>query len=142
MRAGIVLAWICALLTVAGCGGSSHGTQTPAQKAASYAGAVRALRSGDFDAAITGFRSLGTYRHADRRLLEARRVAGEQTLANARRKLRDGHPRAAVALAQTATARYGYASSGALAFLRRAERAQAEHHRLQLAAKRAGRKAG
>jgi hypothetical protein len=121
-------------LACAGCGG---GVDRAAQLAHIYAAGDSAFHKSDFDIAIQDFRSLGNYRDAPARLAQVRRAASATLLARARQKLADGHPRAAVALAQTAISSYGDSGSRAATFLRQAQRAQTIHHGVQQAQFRA-----
>lgn len=123
---------------LAACGG---GGALP-DRARAYSAADSALRAADYDRAINGFAGLGSYRDAPRRLADARHIAGGALLAIARAKLRVGHPQAAVALARTATTKYGYRTPAALAFLAGAERAQTRHHARQQVLRRQGKPAG
>jgi hypothetical protein len=123
-----------AALAGAGCGG---GVNRAARQAHTYAAGDTAFRGGDFDVAIQDFRSLGSYRDAPSRLAQVRQAASATLQASARGKLADGHPRAAVALAQTAISTYGDTSSRATAFLHQAQRAQTIHHSVQQAQFRA-----
>jgi hypothetical protein len=116
-----------------GCGGGSDA----AHLARTYSAADHAARSGDFDTAIQDFRSIGRYRDAPARLTAVRRAAAETLLTRGRRKLADGHPRAAVALAQTAITSYGDTSAAALALLGQAQLAQNIRHSQQQALFRA-----
>ena len=130
---------LCALaLALIGCGGSNGSGASDQQRSARYAGADAALRAGDYDRAINAFQALGSFRDSPRRLAQVKAAAGAALLASARRKLAQGHPRAALALAETATARYGDTSAQARALLVRAQRAQVVHHQAQLAGKAPG----
>jgi hypothetical protein len=99
---------LAALAPAAGCGGDDAddgpnpvrdpGSSTPA---ADYARAEAEMERDDYDTAIPLMEELGDYRDATRRAMEFRVEAAEETLANARTKLRLA-PRAALSLAQTA----------------------------------------
>jgi len=127
----IVVAVVGAAWAV-GCGGGIGASQ-----ARTYNAGLQAARLGDFDTAIADFRSLGRYRDAPAQLAAVRRTAAQTVLARARQKLSDGHPRAAVALAQTAITSYGDASTAALTLLGQAQLAQNIHHSQQQALFRA-----
>lgn len=92
----------------------------------------------DYDRAINGFQALGNFRDARRRLVQVKASAAAALLTLARSKLAAGHPRAAVALADTATSRYGDTSGAGRALLAQAQQAQAAHHQRQLAGKAPG----
>ncbi len=79
------------------------------------------------------FRDAGTYSDAPRRLAVVLRAGAANVMADARHKLRDGHPRAAVVLVQVAMRDYEDKSVQAQELLRRAQAAQVAHHRRQVA---------
>jgi outer membrane protein assembly factor BamD (BamD/ComL family) len=129
-RAALVTA-VC--LAAAGCGGGGNSSDQakPDPRAVRYAKAEKAFHEGAFDTALAEFRSLGDYRDAAKRFERVQQVAGQRQLTKARRKLEHGHTRAAVALAQTASGRYGNHSAEALALLEDAEHAQSFYHHCQ-----------
>jgi len=120
----LAVAVVTAALTATACGGGTDA----AKLARTYAAANHAARAGDFDTAIQDFRALGRYRDAPARLAAVRRAAAQTLLTRARQKLSDGHPRAAVALAQTAITSYRDTSTEALTLLGQAQLAQNIHH--------------
>jgi hypothetical protein len=130
---------LAAGLVIAACGSgdSGSGKETPrpggtaAGEAARYAAAEAALARDDFDGALERFRKLGGFRDSRARVRAVNRVAAHKTLVNARRKLRLGQTRAAVAQGKTAIERYGADTPANRAFLERAERAQAFFHACQ-----------
>lgn len=132
-RTSLALALVAAALTVTSCGGGSDAGRL----AHIYAAGIHAAEVADYDRAIADFRALGRYRDAPTRLAAVRQAAAQTLLTRARQKLSDGHPRAAVALAQTAITSYGDTSAPALNLLTKAQLAQNIRHTQQLALFRA-----
>lgn len=122
-----VAPWLATALALAavasaGCGDGREERPPPDPRERAYSAAVLASAARDYDGAIQGFRDAGSYRDAPQRLAEIREEAGEVRLAEARRKLKEGSPRAALSLAEIVVFRYGYDRPKARAFLERARR--------------------
>jgi hypothetical protein len=138
LRRGCVLWPVTIAIAVAplyGCagGGSAAPKQNVAAERKAYAEGVAAQAKRDWETAMDAFRDAGNYSDAPRRLTLVLRAGAANVLADARRKLRDGHPRAAVVLVQVAMRDYEDKSLEAQELLRRAQAAQIAHHRQQVA---------
>jgi hypothetical protein len=134
-RARLAAALVLLIVVGSGCGGdgaaATNGTSVPAAQHRAYRAAAEAFRTGDYDAALSGYRKAGGYSDAALRVKRVLHVAAVRTLANARRKLLFGHPRAALAQAQTATRRYGARTPAALKLVKISGEAQSIFHHCQ-----------
>jgi hypothetical protein len=138
LRRGCVLGpvMIAMALAIWGCGGggtSSAPNRNLGAERKAYAEGIAAAAKRDWETAMDAFRDAGNYRDAPRRLAVVLRAGAANVLADARRKLRDGHPRAAVVLVQVAMRDYEDSSPQTRVLLRRAQSAQVAHHRQQVA---------
>lgn len=130
-RGPVLVFLLLAALVAAGCGGGSSGP-SDAQKRASLARAQREMDNQAYDDALRRVRALGAWDGAPRKLVEFRKRAARETLANAETKNLRKAPRAAMSLAKTSL-KY-WPSAEAHAFYRKASRAHDSFKRKQQAA--------
>lgn len=131
MSRGPVLVVLLLAALVAGCGGGSSGP-SDAQKRASLAKAQHEMDTQAYDDALRRVRALGDWDGAPRKLVEFRKRAARETLANAETKNLRKAPRAAMSLAKTSL-KY-WPSAEAHAFYRKASAAHDSFKRKQQAA--------
>jgi hypothetical protein len=97
---GPILVFLLAVVVAAGCGGGSGGP-SDAQKRASLATAEKEMNTQAYDDALKRVRALGDWDGAPKKLIEFRKRAARETLANAKTKNLKKAPRAAMSLAKT-----------------------------------------